>query len=58
MVSCRTCQACSAPGVRWPPGHTAATGRQAGAALLGLDHVHASPAAAGRLRAGYGMPRP
>jgi N-acetylglucosamine kinase-like BadF-type ATPase len=30
----------------------------AGAALLGLDHVNASPAAAARLRAAYGMPRP
>jgi N-acetylglucosamine kinase-like BadF-type ATPase len=30
----------------------------AGAALLGLDHVNAPPAAAARLRAAYGMPRP
>jgi N-acetylglucosamine kinase-like BadF-type ATPase len=30
----------------------------AGAALLGLDHVHAPPAATARLRAAYGMPRP
>lgn len=30
----------------------------AGAALLGLDHVAAPPAAAARLRAAYGMPRP
>jgi N-acetylglucosamine kinase-like BadF-type ATPase len=30
----------------------------AGAALLGLDHVNALPAAAARLRAAYGMPRP
>jgi N-acetylglucosamine kinase-like BadF-type ATPase len=30
----------------------------AGAALLGLDHVHAPPAAAARLRATYGIARP
>jgi N-acetylglucosamine kinase-like BadF-type ATPase len=30
----------------------------AGAALLGLDHVHAPAAAASRLRAAYGMSRP
>ena len=30
----------------------------AGAALLGLDQVSASPAAAGALRAAYGIPRP
>jgi N-acetylglucosamine kinase-like BadF-type ATPase len=30
----------------------------AGAALLGLDHVHAPAAAASRLRAAYGIPRP
>ena len=30
----------------------------AGAALLGLDHVHAPPAATARLRTAYGMPRP
>ena len=30
----------------------------AGAALLGLDHVNASPAAAARLRAAYGISRP
>ena len=30
----------------------------AGAALLGLDHVHAPAAAAARLRAAYGIPRP
>ncbi len=30
----------------------------AGAALLGLDHVHAPPAAAARLRAAYGISRP
>jgi N-acetylglucosamine kinase-like BadF-type ATPase len=30
----------------------------AGAALLGLDHVHAPPAAAARLRAAYGIARP
>jgi N-acetylglucosamine kinase-like BadF-type ATPase len=30
----------------------------AGAALLGLDHVNAPPAAAARLRAAYGLPRP
>ena len=29
-----------------------------GAALLGLDHVHASPAAESRLRAAYEVPRP
>jgi hypothetical protein len=30
----------------------------AGAALLGLDHVHAPPAATARLRAAYGISRP
>ena len=30
----------------------------AGAALLGLDQVHAPPAAAARLRAAYGIARP
>ena len=30
----------------------------AGAALLGLDHVNAGPAAASRLRAAYDVPRP
>ena len=30
----------------------------AGAALLGLDHVNAPPAAAARLRAAYDVPRP
>jgi N-acetylglucosamine kinase-like BadF-type ATPase len=29
-----------------------------GAALLGLDHVNAAPAAESRLRAAYGLPRP
>jgi len=29
----------------------------AGAALLGLDHVHAPPAATARLRAAYDVPR-
>jgi hypothetical protein len=29
-----------------------------GAALLGLDHVSAPPAAEARLRAAYGLPRP